>query len=126
MVDGRMCSTKVDRWVCSTKVVSMTVVLVMVLVMVIVMVMVAEAANVRTTDASAQTHPDVPAVYNYKYGVLDEESATDFGHEETRDHDATSGRYYVLLPDGRVQTVLYSVEGDDGFVADVSYAKRRR
>lgn len=67
----------------------------------------------------------IPPVYDYKYGVVDEETGNDFGHEESRDDQATSGSYYVLLPDGRIQTVIYSVNGDDGFVADVSYSKRR-
>ncbi|XP_071532447.1 pro-resilin-like [Panulirus ornatus] len=77
-------------------------------------------------DPRAPTYPDTSALYDYKYGVLDEESGNDFGHEESRDSQATAGRYYVLLPDGRVQTVLYSVIGDEGYVADVSYARRRR
>ncbi|KAK4307488.1 hypothetical protein Pmani_020741, partial [Petrolisthes manimaculis] len=70
--------------------------------------------------------PKVPPGYDYKYGVVDEETGNDFGHEETRDDQATTGSYYVLLPDGRLQTVLYSVIQDQGFVADVSYSRRRR
>ncbi|XP_047471424.1 proline-rich protein 3-like [Penaeus chinensis] len=31
------------------------------------------------------------------------------------------GSYYVLLPDGRLQKVAYTVNGDSGFVAEVSY-----
>ncbi|XP_045606578.1 cuticle protein 8-like [Procambarus clarkii] len=96
------------------------------LVMVVVVVMVVGATHARPADSRIQTHPDAPPVYSYQYGVVDAESGNDFGHEEARDHASTSGRYYVLLPDGRVQTVLYSVNGEDGFVADVSYAKRRR
>ncbi|XP_042213183.1 pro-resilin-like isoform X2 [Homarus americanus] len=79
----------------------------------------------RPSDTRAQTYPEAPAAYEYQYGVLDDESGNDFGHEESRNDQATSGRYYVLLPDGRVQTVLYSVNGEEGFVADVSYARRR-
>ena len=32
-----------------------------------------------------------------------------------------SGKYYVQLPDGRVQVVKYRVTKDSGYVADVSY-----
>ena len=32
-----------------------------------------------------------------------------------------SGKYYVQLPDGRVQVVKYRVDKDSGYVADVSY-----
>ena len=39
-----------------------------------------------------------------------------------RDDKRTVGEYYVMLPDGRVQRVKYSVEGPyGGFKAQVSY-----
>ena len=41
---------------------------------------------------------------------------------ESRNGDKTTGSYYVLLPDGRVQTVTYSVDGYGGYVADVTYS----
>lgn len=44
-----------------------------------------------------------PARYNFEYNVQDYQSGNDFGHMETRDGDKTTGRYYVLLPDGRKQ-----------------------
>jgi len=46
-----------------------------------------------------------------------------FGQAEYRDENnlAISGKYYVQLPDGRVQVVRYRVDKDSGYVADVSY-----
>ncbi|XP_047494750.1 pro-resilin-like [Penaeus chinensis] len=63
----------------------------------------------------------VPAQYEFGYEVADPESGNDFGHAETRSGDSTSGQYRVLLPDGRVQVVTYTVNADSGFVAQVSY-----
>lgn len=48
-------------------------------------------------------------------------SGNNYGQNESRDGYATSGSYYVALPDGRVQKVVYTVNGDSGYVADVSY-----
>ena len=31
------------------------------------------------------------------------------------------GMYYVLLPDGRLQKTVYTVNGDEGYVAHVTY-----
>ena len=43
------------------------------------------------------------------------------GHNEARNGDDTKGSYFVVLPDGRKQTVNYYVNGYSGYVADVSY-----
>ena len=48
-------------------------------------------------------------------------SRNDFGHQESRDGDDTQGSYYVHLPDGRLQTVQYIVDGDSGYLAEVNY-----
>ena len=61
-----------------------------------------------------------PPVYQYQYGVADDYSGANFAQTEQRDGYATSGSYTVNLPDGRVQTVTYSDNGD-GIVQDVSY-----
>jgi len=53
--------------------------------------------------------------------VQDDYSKVNFGAGESREGYATSGSYYVTLPDGRLQKVSYSVDGEGGYVADVSY-----
>ncbi|XP_047471370.1 pro-resilin-like [Penaeus chinensis] len=44
-------------------------------------------------------------------------------HQEARDGANTEGSYYVLLPDGRLQKVTYTVNGNSGYVADVTYER---
>merc|ERR1719290_390374 len=61
-----------------------------------------------------------PPVYAYNYGVADDYSGANFAQTEQRDGYATSGSYTVNLPDGRVQTVTYTDNGD-GIIQDVSY-----
>ncbi|XP_037793878.1 cuticle protein 18.6-like [Penaeus monodon] len=65
--------------------------------------------------------PSGPAQYDFNYAVKDDYSGNDFGHQESRDGYDTQGTFYVQLPDGRLQTVTYNVNGDSGFLADVSY-----
>ena len=43
-----------------------------------------------------------------------------FGHEEHRENKMTKGRYHVLLPDGRVQSVEYWAD-KTGFHSKVTY-----
>ncbi|XP_076061357.1 uncharacterized protein LOC143037127 [Oratosquilla oratoria] len=64
--------------------------------------------------------------YQFTHAVKDEESYNDFGHQEARDDENTQGSYYVQLPDGRLQKVTYYVDGDSGFVAEVSYEGEAR
>ncbi|MCL4144815.1 UNVERIFIED_CONTAM: hypothetical protein GTU68_066204, partial [Idotea baltica] len=66
------------------------------------------------------------AQYNFDWAVNDEYSGNDFGQQESRDGYDTKGSYYVLLPDGRRQIVNYYVNGDSGFVADVTYEGEAR
>ncbi|XP_047471401.1 pro-resilin-like [Penaeus chinensis] len=58
--------------------------------------------------------------YNFNYAVNDA-FGNDFGHQEGRDGYNTQGFYYVQLPDGRLQRVTYTVNGDQGYVAQVTY-----
>ncbi|KAK8728446.1 hypothetical protein OTU49_009306, partial [Cherax quadricarinatus] len=59
--------------------------------------------------------------YDFNYAVKDDPSGDDFGHQESRDGYNTQGNYFVLLPDGRLQRVSYTVNGDSGYVAQVEY-----
>merc|ERR1712106_301668 len=61
-----------------------------------------------------------PALYAFNYGVSDDYSGNSFTQQEQRDGYATSGSYTVALPDGRIQTVKYTDNGD-GIIQDVSY-----
>ena len=51
----------------------------------------------------------------YGYAVQDD-IGNDFNKQETSDGGVVTGQYSVLLPDGRIQTVTYSVAPNTGFV----------
>ncbi|XP_042239583.1 cuticle protein 7-like [Homarus americanus] len=78
-------------------------------------------AHPRPSYSAAPAYPDTPPQYNSQYAVRDDYSGNDYGHEESRDGYNTQGTYSVLLPDGRVQRVTYYVDGDSGYVAEVTY-----
>ena len=71
-------------------------------------------------------YKDTPPKYDYKYGVDAQDSYkgyVKFGANEARDGYSTYGSYRVLLPDGRTQTVTYTVAEDySGYTADVKYS----
>ena len=54
-------------------------------------------------------------VFRYGYAVQDD-IGNDFNKQETSDGGVVTGQYSVLLPDGRIQTVTYSVAPNTGFV----------
>ncbi len=59
--------------------------------------------------------------YRFSYAVEDNYSGNQFGHTENRDGaGTTAGEYHVRLPDGRVQTVEYTVDYR-GYHANVFY-----
>ena len=62
-----------------------------------------------------------PAQYNYNWAVKDDYSGNDFGQQEERNGDLTTGSYYVQLPDGRRQKVTYTVDAYGGYQAEVTY-----
>ncbi|XP_027215674.2 pro-resilin-like [Penaeus vannamei] len=76
------------------------------------------SAPARSYNAPA---PTGPAQYDFNYAVNHDFSSNDFGHQENRNGYDTQGAYFVLLPDGRVQRVSYTVNGDAGYVAQVTY-----
>ena len=51
----------------------------------------------------------------FGYAVQDD-IGNDFNQQEQSDGDTITGQYSVLLPDGRIQTVTYSVRPETGFV----------
>jgi len=59
--------------------------------------------------------------YQFSYAVEDGNSGNQYGHSENRLGSATEGAYHVLLPDGRVQTVEYTVDSYAGYKATVHY-----
>ncbi|XP_042893153.1 uncharacterized protein LOC122267194 [Penaeus japonicus] len=74
--------------------------------------------NDRSDEDSAEYGP---AKYDFDWAVKHDYSGNHFGHQESRDGDYTQGSYYVQLPDSRLQTVKYYVDGDSGYVAEVEY-----
>ena len=62
-----------------------------------------------------------PPKYTFDYAVKDDYYGANFNAQESRDGYNTQGAYYVALPDGRTQKVTYYVDGDSGYVAEVSY-----
>ena len=71
----------------------------------------------------APAYHEEPANYAYNYAVNDDYAGVNFNQEESRNGYATNGKYSVLLPDGRTQTVTYTVgDGYTGYQADVQYS----
>lgn len=67
-----------------------------------------------------EQYPPMP--YEYKYDVEDPEKTLYFGANEVGDAEGkVVGGYRVLLPDGRLMTVEYTVQGDSGFVPKISF-----
>ncbi|XP_064088281.1 pro-resilin-like [Macrobrachium nipponense] len=67
-----------------------------------------------------ETYHDIPAAYNYNYLIQDDYSGAHFGQDEVRDGYKTEGKYFVHLPDGRIQTVSYYAD-ETGYHATVTY-----
>ncbi|XP_050423485.1 putative uncharacterized protein DDB_G0289963 [Adelges cooleyi] len=62
--------------------------------------------------------------YSFDYAVRDDYSGANFGQWERRDPNGgglVTGQYRVQLPDGRTQTVAYTVDPVTGYRASVTY-----
>ncbi|XP_063888691.1 pro-resilin-like [Scylla paramamosain] len=79
------------------------------------------ASGSGSDSGSYESYESSEAKYEFEWSVEDASTGNDFGHKEARDGDYTQGVYTVRLPDTRLQTVTYVVEGDKGYVADVKY-----
>merc|ERR1711890_216074 len=63
---------------------------------------------------------EAPEPYTYTYGVADDYSKANFNAAETSDaNGVVGGSYSVSLPDGRIQTVPYTADHVNGYVANV-------
>ena len=84
--------------------------------------LVAAASAQQYGSAPSYREPEAgPATYNFAWQVKDDPTNNNYGQNEDRNGDKTSGSYYVSLPDGRLQKVTYSVDGLGGYHADVTY-----
>merc|ERR1712025_774045 len=79
------------------------------------------APLLRAAPALADPQAEV-SPFTYNYAVNDDYSGSAFTASESDDGlGARSGSYSVALPDGRTQTVTYTTDDVNGYVADVSY-----
>ena len=95
-----------------------------ILVISILLVHIAQANHIPDqlpVPADYGNYPADPIPFQYVYAVNDDYAGLHYGQEKSSDGYATSGQYHVLLPDGRTQTVKYTVDGQNGYVAEVSY-----
>ncbi|XP_067009929.2 pro-resilin isoform X2 [Anabrus simplex] len=67
----------------------------------------------------------VPMPYNFDWKVEDAKSSNYYGQKEAgNDYGRVDGNYYVWLPDGRLMSITYYVDGDSGFVPQISYTAK--
>ena len=59
--------------------------------------------------------------FDFNYGVKDQYTGNDFGHNSKSDGNVVNGEYHVLLPDGRIQIVTYVADSYNGYKAEVKY-----
>ena len=71
--------------------------------------------------APAPTYKEEAHPYQYSYAVADDYSKSIFNAQEASKAGVVTGSYSVHLPDGRIQTVTYTADHVNGYVADVKY-----
>ena len=71
--------------------------------------------------APAPTYKEEAHPYEYSYAVADDYSKSIFNAQEASKAGVVTGSYSVHLPDGRIQTVTYTADHVNGYVADVKY-----
>ncbi|KAG5884829.1 hypothetical protein JTB14_012036 [Gonioctena quinquepunctata] len=90
------------------------------------------AASVTSILAAPQFVPqravyqnELPTPYEYQYKVENPPTNTFYGKNEAGDAAGrVAGSYYIYLPDGRLMTVDYFVDGDSGFVPKITFSKQ--
>merc|ERR1712008_585769 len=71
----------------------------------------------------APAKKETPKPFAFSYAVADDYSGSNFNAQENQDvNGAVSGSYSVNLPDGRIQTVTYTADHYNGYLAEVSYS----
>jgi len=76
---------------------------------------------VHVTQARPQA-AELPEPYEYQYEVKDPEKELFFNKNEAGDASGkVSGQYSVWLPDNRLMTVTYTIDGESGYVPKVSF-----
>ncbi|CAL4176098.1 unnamed protein product, partial [Meganyctiphanes norvegica] len=72
-------------------------------------------------DPYGNNNKPVGMPYDFAYGVKDDYRGLDFDQSENSDGNVVQGGYNVVLPDGRIQTVTYEADHDNGFRSNVEY-----
>merc|ERR1719205_7068 len=71
----------------------------------------------------APAKKETPKPFAFSYAVADDYSGSNFNAQENQSADGlVSGSYSVNLPDGRIQTVTYTADHYNGYLAEVSYS----
>ncbi|XP_068246038.1 uncharacterized protein [Palaemon carinicauda] len=70
---------------------------------------------------SSAEEEKVATPYQFSYNVKDPSKGADFGHQEGSDGKTVKGQYFVVLPDGRRQTVQYQADHVNGYQSEVEY-----
>ncbi|KAF5277170.1 hypothetical protein FQR65_LT03876 [Abscondita terminalis] len=79
---------------------------------------------IATVSARPQSNqfPERIEPYDFQYKVDHPPTNTYFGQNENGEPTGrVFGSYYVLLPDGRLLTVEYYVDGESGYVPKLTY-----